>query len=583
MTALRRALIALGLLGFVAGAVPLILALQSDHADTRGVLAVFGPLIGWAFIGTGLFAWWRRPENHFGFLMTAVGFSWCIGGLNVANPPGVFIVGFALMALPYAFLVHMLMAFPSGRLEGRLARVVAVAAYLDTTIVQWALVLTYDTTREQCGCASNPVLAVSDQTPADVLLLAQAITAIALLGGLLVVLSRRWQAAGPSQRPVLSPVYVAGTLVAVFGCASLVADITGIPDDVELGIDIAGLVALASIPFGFLAGLMKTRFTRAGAVSELVARLSERQTRQRGLRDALADALGDPDLTLAYWLPERREFVNDAGQLCELPALGSGRVATVIEARGEPVAAIVHDASLEDERELVRAVGGAATLTLENARLEAELRAKVEELRESRERMMRAGMAERRRLERNLHDGAQQRLVSLALGLRLVRDRIERDPGEAEAMLESAATELDAALEELRELARGIHPAVLSDRGLDTALEALVSRAPLPVELEETPRDRLPEPVALAAYFVVAEALTNVAKYASASHATVRAVRDNGHLIVEVSDDGVGGADPSRGSGLRGLADRVSALDGSLEVDEARGGGTMVRADIPCE
>jgi len=582
MTSLRRALLALGMVGFVAGAVPLILALQSDHAESRGVIAVFGPLIGWTFIGTGLFAWWRRPDNRFGPLMTAVGFSWCIGGLSVANPPGVFVVGFALGALPYAFLVHMLLAFPGGRLEGRFARALALGAYLDTTVVQWAIVLTFDTTRDQCGCARNPLLAVSGQTLADVLLWVQTIVAIGLLAGLLVVLARRWRAAGPTPRRVLSPVYLAGALVVVFGCASLVADLTGLSDGLELGIDVAGLAALASIPFCFLAGLMRSRFTRAGAVSELVARLSERQERRRGLRDALADALGDPELTLAYWLPDRQEFVTAAGQPCELPGSGSGRVATVIEAAGEPVAAIVHDASLEDERDLVRAVGGAATLTLENERLDAELRAKVEELRESRERMVRAAMSERRRLERNLHDGAQQRLVSIALNLRLTRGKLEDEPREAAALLDAAASELDSALGELRELARGIHPAVLSDRGLDAALEALVSRAPLPVELEHTPGGRLPEAVELAAYFVVTEALTNVAKYASATHVSVRAVRDDGHVIVEVADDGVGGADPRRGSGLRGLADRLSALDGRLEIEEARGGGTLVRADIPC-
>jgi signal transduction histidine kinase len=582
VTSVRRALLALGAVGFVAGAVPLILALGSDYTESRGLIAVFGPLIGWAFIGTGLFAWWRRPENRFGPLMTAVGFSWCVGGLSAANSPGVFIVGFALGVLPYAFLLHMLMAFPSGRLEGHLSQALTAGAYFLTTVYQVALVLTFDTTQDECGCPRNPLLVADGQTLGNVLIGLQAIAGIAILAGLVVVLVRRWRAAGPTQRRVLSPVYGGGMLVALFASGSLLSDVMPIPDGVELGVDAAGLTALAFIPFGFLIGLMRSRFTRAGAVSELVARLSEREERRRGLRDALADALGDPDLTLAYWLPDRREFVNAAGQPCELPAPGSGRVATVIEAAGKPLAAIVHDASLDDERELVRAVGGAATLTLENERLDAELRAKVEELRESRERMIRAALADRRRLERNLHDGAQQRLVSVALALRLARDKLAREPGEAARTLDSAAEELEAALEELRELARGIHPAVLSDRGLDAALEALARRAPIPVELEDTPGERLPEPVELATYFVVAEALTNVAKYSSATHA-VRAVRDNGHVIVEVTDDGVGGADPEKGSGLRGLADRLSALDGRLEVEDARGGGTLVRADIPCE
>jgi signal transduction histidine kinase len=197
--------------------------------------------------------------------------------------------------------------------------------------------------------------------------------------------------------------------------------------------------------------------------------------------------------------------------------------------------------------------------------------------------MIRFGLAERRRLERDLHDGAQQRLVSLALDLRLARDMVSANPRRAEAVLEGATDELGQALEELRELARGIHPALLSDRGLDPAIETLARRAPVPVDVEATLGDRLSEPVELAAYFVVAEALTNVVKYANASQARVRVERDNGRVIVEVADDGVGGAEPRRGTGLRGLADRVGSLGGMFEVDSAPGIGTTVRASIPCE
>jgi signal transduction histidine kinase len=246
------------------------------------------------------------------------------------------------------------------------------------------------------------------------------------------------------------------------------------------------------------------------------------------------------------------------------------------------VAVICHDSSLEEERELVRAVGAAASIALENERLNAELRARVEELRASRARIVRAGDDERRRLERDLHDGAQQRLVALALNMRLIESRLETDPDGAKELLRDTATELSEATTELRELARGLHPAVLSDRGLRPALEALAGRAPLDVELAGAPDGRLPAPVESASYFVVAEALTNVARYAKASRASVSVGRANGSVTVEVRDDGVGGADPAAGSGLRGLADRVAALDGRLEVDSPPGEGTMVRAVIPC-
>jgi signal transduction histidine kinase len=245
------------------------------------------------------------------------------------------------------------------------------------------------------------------------------------------------------------------------------------------------------------------------------------------------------------------------------------------------VALIVHDASLAEERELLDAVAGAAALALENERLAAELRASVKELRASRARIVKTADAARRAIERDLHDGAQQQLVALALSLRLARTRVERDPVEAGALLDAAARDLQAALQSLRELARGIHPAVLSDHGLGAALEALAQRFPFPVEIAAVPEERLPEPVEATAYFVVAEAITNVARYAGASHVIVTLELDEDALAVAVSDDGVGGADPGAGTGLRGLSDRVAVLEGRLEVDSPVGGGTTVRAFIP--
>jgi signal transduction histidine kinase len=274
--------------------------------------------------------------------------------------------------------------------------------------------------------------------------------------------------------------------------------------------------------------------------------------------------------------------VDVAGRRFELPEEGSGRALSAVERDGSTIAAIVYDAFLVGARDHVRAVGAAAALALENERLDAELRAKLAELRASRERMLRVGLEERRRLERNLHDGAQQRLVALALSLRMARGKLRADPAGAEATLRGAGEELEAALEELRELARGLHPALLGDRGLRPALETLALRAPVPVELGAVPAERLPEGVELAAYYVVSEALTNVAKYAAASRATVSVERDNGRVVVAVEDDGVGGADPEQGTGLRGLADRIAVLEGRLEVESEPGKGTTVRASIPC-
>jgi PAS domain S-box-containing protein len=214
-------------------------------------------------------------------------------------------------------------------------------------------------------------------------------------------------------------------------------------------------------------------------------------------------------------------------------------------------------------------------------RLNAELHARLEELAASRARIVTAGDVERRRLERNLHDGAQQRLVTLTLSLRVALAQLDSEPAAARAALADAGDELALALDELRELARGLHPAVLSERGLRAAVETLADRAPVPVEIADIPDARLPEPVEAAAYYLIAEALTNVTKYAQASKVRVRVAASDASVVVEVSDDGVGGADPASGTGLRGLADRVEALGGSLEVDSPVGSGTTLRAEIP--
>jgi PAS domain S-box-containing protein len=216
-------------------------------------------------------------------------------------------------------------------------------------------------------------------------------------------------------------------------------------------------------------------------------------------------------------------------------------------------------------------------------RLNAELNARLEELAASRARIVTAGDVARRRLERNLHDGAQQRLVTLSLSLRVARTKLDSDPAAARAALAEATDELAFALDELRELARGLHPAILSERGLRAAVETLAGRVPVPVEIVDIPDERLPEQVEAAAYYLIAEALTNVTKYAQASTVRVHVVESDGSVLVEVSDDGVGGADPAGGSGLRGLADRVEALGGSLDVVSPAGAGTSLRAEIPAK
>jgi signal transduction histidine kinase len=296
----------------------------------------------------------------------------------------------------------------------------------------------------------------------------------------------------------------------------------------------------------------------------------------------LAESLGDRTLSIAYWLPEREIFVDDAGRTVALPEAGSRRAWTAVERDGRRVAAIIHAAELDTGPELVQAAAAAAALALDNERLKAELRARVEELRVSRMRIVEAADAARRRLERDLHDGAQQHLVSLALDLRVLKARLA-DP-EAGALVDEVADKLATGLAELRELARGIHPAVLTQRGLGPAIEGLAERIPIPLHSRiDVGEERLAPPIEAAAYFVVSEALTNVSRYAQASRVDVEIVRDGDEVLVRVRDDGIGGADMGAGSGLRGLADRLAALDGSLRVESPPGAGTRIEARIPCE
>jgi signal transduction histidine kinase len=547
--------------------------------ELRGAVATLGIVIGWGFIGTGLFAWARRPDNSLGSLMVATGFAWFLAGLSGSDLSILFTIGLLFGSLYVVTTVHTLLAAPSGTLDPGDRRVVT-AAYLLVTVGVLPLQAFYDPSHDCKNCPDNALLITDSQTAVDIIGTVINLLGVILLALVLRSLIRRWRRATRAERRLYTPMYAAGIalMVALIGQLALQAGGSeGNALDVAF---VISLVPFSLVPYLFLGSFLRARLLEGGAVTALMRRLSE-TPRAGHLRDALADALEDPSLELVYWIPERQSYVDFRGRDFELPTGDPSRAIHLVAREGECVAAIMYNA-LPEARAHVEAVGAAASLALMNERLEAELRAKVGELRRSRERMLRIGLEERRRLERDLHDGAQQRLVSMALNIRMARAKLNEDPLAADQLLESAGGELDSALEELRELARGIHPAVLTDRGLATALETLASRAPVPVELTDLPDERLPEAVELAAYFVVAEGLTNVAKYANATHATVGIARENGRLVVEVADDGIGGADPEHGTGLRGLADRIAVLEGRLEIDSHRGRGTTIRAQIPC-
>jgi signal transduction histidine kinase len=568
--------------GVVAGLAVIPVGAGSELAEPRGIWAVFGPLIGWSFIGAGLYAARRPPSRRFGVLLVIVGFTWFLGALGLIDEPLPWALGIPVGSIWIAVLAQALLAFPSGRLESRAARVIAAGFYVAFVGIWSVLLLLTHDIAGVVGCdecpRDNPLALADNEQAADAVIAVNQALFVVIFGALCVLLWRRWRHASPRQRRSLAPVLFAGLALAAQGALLGLFAVTGLEPAAE-GLSWSLYLTVALVPLAFLAGLARSHLYRTGAVASLVERLGGR-LRAEELRAAVADALDDPSLSIAFWLPEPGRFVDAEGRPVALPRAGSGRSATTIEHDGRRVAALIHDAALQDEPELVRGVGAAATLALQNERLEAELHVQLDRVRDSRARLVAAGDAERRRLERDLHDGAQQRFVALALRLRLARAQLDDDAPPA-ALLDGAIDELAVGLKELRELARGIHPAILTDQGLDAALRGLIARAPVPVSVVALPQDRLPASVETAAYFVIAEALTNVARYAQATAVTVSITRDDGHALVEVRDDGVGGADPTSGSGLRGLSERIAALDGELRVDSPAGRGTALCARLP--
>ncbi len=536
----------------------------------RSVLYI-GVVLVWGFVGVGSYAWLRRPDNATGKLMVIVGVLVGLTGFQFFDTPALLGLGLAVDTLSGSVLIHLLLAFPSGRVEGRWARRVVACGYVAGFAQIPALLFT--PCDEGCAIDENPWVIADVEVLSAIFGLIQGLSLLFAIVAGVTVLLYRWRTSGHFQRRGLEPVLLLGATILALGLALVIANIAGGGAADVVQILFFGTFAL--VPWAFLLGLMRTRFFRTATVGRVIERITQDP---RGVRDTLAVELNDPTLEVAYWLPERG-YVDVRGLPVAEP--GAGRVQTDIEHEGRCVGALIHDQVLCESPEVLREAAAAAALAFENVRLEVELRARLEALRASRMRLVEAGDAERRRLGRDLHDGAQQRLVALMIELQLARERFDSDPAGARELVDSAFANAQEAVGELRALAAGIHPAVLSQRGLDAALESLASRSKVPVELESELEERLPSAVETAAYFVVAEALTNVAKYAEATHARVEVRRENGAAVVDIRDDGVGGAAIGNGTGLSGLIDRVGVLDGTLEVESPRGAGTLVRARFP--
>jgi signal transduction histidine kinase len=521
--------------------------------------------LSWALVAASLIALERVRWHRARVLLAAAAFALLAADLQWASSRALWILGFLLAALWVALLVQVVLTFPEGRPWSRAARVAIAAAYAAAIGGQLIRALVLPDSRDVVSLAPH-------QTVADAVVRAQGILGIAIaLAVLFVLVGRVLVLRGPAQR-AQAPLLVAACL-AVLAAVLWLAAMTSTGESAPT-FEMIGRAVSLLVPLGVVVGIGWSRLRRPEA-SDLVVEL--RTEGATSLRERLAKVLGDPTLDLAYRLADGR-YVDAAGQPLELPQ-GPQRAITLLTAQGEEVAALVHDPALLDEPALVEAVRATAGLVLENERLAAEVRSQLAEVRASRTRIVAATDAARRRIERNLHDGAQQRLVTLSIALGLAASRDEA-PGSV--ALARARDEVEEAIAELRELARGIHPTLLRDEGLEAAVESLARRTPLPVTLEGSVEGRLPDAVELAAYFLVSEALTNVAKHAAATVVAVRLEREAGMLRVAVTDDGVGGAHAAADSGLAGLRDRLEVLDATLVVESEPGGGTRISAEIPC-
>jgi signal transduction histidine kinase len=536
-------------------------------------------VIGVSFLVAGIAAWMRWPASRLGLLFTIVGYLYLVPYIlvNLANPVA-FTIGNLSEGLYGAALAQLGLAWPTGRLRSGFERAVIIAEYVTGVGFGLAGMMFWNPAFIGCNasCPANVLLIGAGSRPAwNAVNTISGSVGLVLTGIVVALIVRHWRSArGWSRRAMVPLVWIS---VAIGAEQILTGNLLLLPLSGLVSFGLAPLVLLAG-PALFVISTVRAR-TAGGALGAAIVDLEPGAAPGR-LRDALARALGDSTLQLAFRQPDGMGYLDTAGQIIEVAQPDPGRA--VMPVAGSDEAVLVYDEGLKLEPQLIRLTAAAASMALEHTRLQAEVQAQLEQVRASRERIVEAGDAERRRLERDLHDGAQQRLVTLSLALTMARHQAASADPELGSLIESASKEAREALTELRELARGIHPAVLTETGLTGAIQALVERSPVATTIIAVPDGRFPTAIEATAYFVVSEALANVAKHAMASGAEVTIRKRPGRLVVEVSDDGAGGARTEKGSGLRGLADRVASAGGVLRVDSPPGSGTRLEADIPC-
>jgi signal transduction histidine kinase len=585
----RAARYGLWVAAFGFGLLTVLIARAHTGGSLSGVSRVAAAMelgAGWAMLGAGFYLCVRRPGNRSGSLLAAAGVAWFFVEWN---NPGIgssiaFTFGLVAYALAAPMVAHAILAYPTGRSLRPPERLALVGAYVATGLVLGLFpAMFFDPQRQGCNlCPANLLLIHGDAALVEAF--NQWGVRLGVVWTLALAAVAAWRLARSSTplRRVSASVLLAGIgylLLVWWDYAHSLPRGQLSNDRFEYRLWLGEAGALFAIALGVMWSWLRARRTRS-AMAKLVVDLGESQSSGR-LREVLAGTLGDPSLQVAYPLGEPDRLVDASGRTVEPPA-HDGRAVTPLVRGGITVALLIHGRGLLDDPGLVAEVAAAARLALENERLQAEVRAQLEDLRTSRARIVATGDGERRRLERDLHDGAQQRLVGLLLALRLARAELEPDPDSNVIFgIDRAEEELRLAIEQLRELAQGIYPAVLADEGLAAAIEALAERSSIPIQIVAIPEERFPNQVEAAAYFLVSEATGGVAALTAASGATVDVRRDGDRLLVEVAEDGMADSD-SVEARLTDLTDRVGALDGRLLIEHFSGRGITIRAEIPC-
>ncbi|WP_282785135.1 ATP-binding protein [Nocardia sp. CC201C] len=535
---------------------------------------------GTAFVAAGFIAWRARPREWTGPLIIVAGLLWLLGGLRRSSDPALFTIAAVVTNLYLPVLIQVLLGFPTGRLRYRWERWFVGACWVLATVgvtVEWMFFDPRAVATTHPSTSVNLLLVHHDPTIATVVQLT--VGGLAAVCGLVVtvVIARRWRVGSPAYRSAFLPLGAAG-LVAIVVTVGILASAVRFPGSQNAWLLDLRYPTSAVLPVAVAFGVIRYQLARVAVGSAVTAIGSAPPA--GAFVTALRRAVRDPTLALWTYAAEHECFVDAEGRRRALPVPGGPQSATVLERGGVPVGALVFDTALPAaDPELLAAVRAAAALALEHDRLRADLQVQLGEVRRSRERLATAADTARRRVERDLHDGAQQRLVAAAI--LLGRARRAGDITTRDRLLAEGVGELDTALAELREFARGVFPPMLAARGLPAALDSLAQRAVLPVRITGEPASRPPAVIEAAAYFVAAEAVTNATRYADARTIQIRCQTDEDELHLCVVDDGCGGAVVSPGGGLDGLADRVAALGGTFEVHSPPGAGTMLTATFP--